>query len=262
MRRCTRKWVVWTGFSVLLAMLAPLTVADASEAAPEAAVSSRLIFLFSPANKPPFWYFEADQPRGLLFDLLTEVAALRGLEVTAEPVSRKRGDFQVQDHPERIVVRALEWMPDPEAYAYSDPVIATPDVFVSERRQSLKRDEVLSGPPGMLVGTHIGYRYPDLEAAFASGQLLRSDAASELAMLERVARRRTPVAFMAYPVARWYIRMNGWQQQFYLSEPLDSGYRLRLFFHPHQHAFVTFFNREFERMRRDGRWQKLLDRYL
>lgn len=220
-----------------------------------------LVFLLSPPSKPPFWYFDADQPRGIVFDLFTVVAERYGVEARAEMSSRNRADRQVQVLPDRVIPRALEWMPMPEGYLYTDTLVDSPDVLVSNMDDPIPYKGDLQTLNGLSVGTHFGYFYPVLEPLFHTGELVRTDFVSEVSMLKSVLNKRIQAIVMARPVVRWYIRQNDWYQRFYVSEQEISGFGIRLFFHPQQYDFVEFFNQELDQMRRDGRWQEIVDRY-
>ncbi len=247
--------------SLLCSLL--LTTPSSLQAGPvEHEASPYLLMLFSPMNKPPFWFFEADQPRGIIYDLLHEACLEQGVELKAQAAARKRGSAQVLAEEHSVIGRALEWIERPERFAISDPLIGNADILISLRDTPVDFNSHPSELEGMIIGTHLGYVYPTLDPLFSNGLLIRSDSSDELNMIQRVHRQRIPAAVISRPVARWYIRSNHWQSRFYLSEQVLSEVQIRLLFNKTQQPFVEHLNRSLSTMRADGRYQAILDRYL
>ena len=96
---------------------------------------------------------------------------------------------------------------------------------------------------------------------FASGQLVRSDATSDLSMLKMLQAKRVEAALVDESAARWLFQREGIKDVRFLPESVDNGVELRLMFAPQRRALVKDFNHELSTLKRSGELAHIIARY-
>ncbi len=161
-------------------------------AEPEVRVSGPLIrAVVSESNTAPYAYFSVDGKLsgGISKHLLDEVA------------SRMRGQVEYLDLPRARVEPWLsrgkadiacflspEWVADAELFDWTVPLFYTQQLII--RRDDSPPITSIMDLYRKRVGTNHGFRYPELDAAFRSEQLIRDDAHSLVSNLQRLAQER------------------------------------------------------------------------
>lgn len=214
-----------------------------------------------PGGFPPFIIDAPGQPTsGIVVDVLREIAGLHGYRIQPTDAPKKRVEQMILEGQLDASPRATEWGGDPKVFLFTDPVIRIRDLVFSRRQAPLRYrspDDLL----GKSVGTHLGYSYPLLTPYFDSKKILRADAGTEKSMLLMLQAGRTDALVMNEWVAAWLIKTENLQDQFTASETELDGYEYRLMFGPQWSDFVTQFNRELARMKRDGRLSRVIGKY-
>lgn len=214
-----------------------------------------------PGGFPPFIIDAPGQPTsGIVVDVLREIAGLHGYRIQPTDAPKKRVEQMILEGQLDASPRATEWGGDPKVFLFTDPVIRIRDLVFSRRQAPLRYrspDDLL----GKSVGTHLGYSYPLLTPYFDSKKILRADAGTEKSMLLMLQAGRTDALVMNEWVAAWLIKTENLQDQFTASEAELDGYEYRLMFGPQWSDFVTQFNRELARMKRDGRLSRVIGKY-
>lgn len=244
-------WRCWLLLAVLGVGLAGLTRAD----------ERTVRFGYPPAGYPPFVLEQArGTPGGLMVDILRDAMARWGYGIKGVEAPKKRVETMLLDGRIDVVPRAREWTPDPERFAFTDPVLRVRDVIVTRS----DRRFVYRGPAdlqGKSLGTHIGYSYPPLDADLAAGHIKRADAHGEEAMLRMLLAGRTDATVINEFALAWLVKRHAWEGQFHIVAGELDAYDLRLMFSPRRADLVPMANAELARMRRDGRLRALLEQY-
>ena len=246
-------------FYSLLAGLFLMSFCNAYAANP----ADRVIrFNVSPNGYPPFTIVQDDGSHaGIFWDLLNLVAERHGYEVVGVEIPRKRvNDFILEGRID-ATARAIEWSDEPEAFAFTQPLLYVQEVFFKRSSSDFEysdADDIV----GKTVVTHLGYKYPALQPVFDSGEAERFDVQHESDMFPYLlAGKRFDLAIAVSQVGLWYIREHGLKGEIdYAPQPLSElGYRL-MFRKDHQ-DFIEVFNRELETIKASGEMERILDRY-
>lgn len=184
-------------FLWMLLMPLPL-VADHDEA---------LRFHIPAADYPPYVIIEGDSITGLLVDPLRIAAERLGLELMLIPLPTKRADLMLQEHEIDVRFKSPDWVPDPENYLWSDPILIAEDILIYRRDAGLHIEKVED-----LIGTEVlaglGYHYPTLQELFVQEQTRRMDFVFTRDILPALLQddiEGPRVAVLDAEVARWLI---------------------------------------------------------
>ena len=214
---------------------------------------------------PPYLIREKDgRSGGFMFDVLQTVAAANGYEVAVKSYPEKRGAMMMNKGKVDVRAKAKEWVKNPEHYIWTNPVVESTDllVFLKDNPTVFTRPEDLFGKR---IGAGLGYGYPLLDSYFADKRITRSDTKSVSAMLMMLSKRRTDAAITNKLVALWVIRQNPklQREKFEFSEkPVGkAGYRFMFTPEHNWKPFAELFNQELEKMRGDGRLEKIMKKY-
>ncbi|WP_176216778.1 substrate-binding periplasmic protein [Andreprevotia lacus] len=139
---------------------------------------------------------------GIMFDLMQAIAQNAGSKPEFVVLPRKRIDaaFQQNLADVRCYV-SRNWVAKPDSYLWSGPLFSNEDLIVSFQQR--KPVPTLSSFNGAHVGTVLGYVYPPLDEAFASGALVRDDAADELTAARKAKYGRTDLVIMHRLMMDW-----------------------------------------------------------
>jgi len=103
--------------------------------------------------------------------------------------------------------KAKEWVKNPKAYLWTDPVVDSTDVLIFPKDRPINF-ETPDDLKGKQIGAIPGYRYPLLEPYFADGRIKRDDVKKDSLMLGKLLRGRDDAAIINKLVAFWVIRQN------------------------------------------------------
>ncbi len=220
-------------------------------------------FNVSPNGYPPYTIVSSQgKVSGIMWEVLTTIAARHGYKVKAEKIPRKRVDRFILGGRLDATARAREWTSHPERFIFTAPVVQAEEVFFStsdrpvpyESPQSLK---------GKTLVTHLGYHYPKLRPFFDSGAIRRFDVRTDTQMFYHLlAGEQFQVLVAERHVGQWIIRQNRWNGRFVYSaqHPL-TRLGFPLMFAPRWKSFVKVFNRDLERMKQNGELERILGHY-
>ncbi len=224
--------------------------------------SQQIVFNITSKGLPPYMIKEAGQPdSGIMLDVLQLIADKHNYSVKPVGIPKKREISQLDLGKLDAVPLAMEWVPHPENYAFTDPVVKARDVLFSLKSSPVRLNDIKE-LFGKKLGTHLGYHYPTLEDYFNSNQIQRSDAGTEKEMLGMLIYERTQGAVLNELVGQWLIKNNPlWQHQFYISKKAINQVDYRIMFNKRWHKFVKLFNQELAIMKQDGQLQAIISRY-
>lgn len=217
-----------------------------------------------PEGWPPFTMaLGASIGYGIMTDVLAEICKTCGIELSMAYFPEKRSRMMLRKGEIHAYPKAKEWIPNPDTFAWTDPVVTSQDVLVFSRHrfpegapQSIK---------GFTVGTILGFNYPTLQPMFEKKTIKRTNAKSTESLMRMVQRGHIDVAVTNQFVAEWIIRNNTdmTANDYIIADtPVDSA--------PYRFAFtrakdfshvIDAFNRELAAMRQDGRLQAIIERY-
>lgn len=195
-----------------LAGVANCLLAACALAAPGAvlAQSGSMAPIRSAANTSwsmPLARFEGEQlVGGIIFEIAQGVGEIVNRPVQQIPLPRKRVDGAALSG--EIDLRCYlnpKWTDAASAFVWSDPLFEQTDVLFGN--EGLPAPQAVSDIPyGSFVSAVLGYRYPALDAAFASGQLKREDTVDQDKVLLKLTAGRTPYGISNVLSFDWYRR--------------------------------------------------------
>ena len=202
------------------------------------------------------------EPNGIMYAVLSEIASKKGYHIKIETSPRKRVDMDLISGKLDATSRAKEWTTHPKSFEFTNIIIEVRDVVFSLKENPVIFEKI-EDLYGMTVATHLGYKYPLLNAGFKSRKIIRSDSNSEKAMLGKTFLSRTDAAIINKSVGLWLIKHTPqWQNKFILSKKMVGGFSYRIMFTKKWKGFVSFFNQELENMKKNGRLNAIVDQYM
>jgi polar amino acid transport system substrate-binding protein len=144
---------------------------------------------------------------GVIFDIVKMLGASVGRPISQVSLPRKRieGAALAGEVDLRCYTNP-KWTDAPDAYVWSEPLFELADVLFST--DAIAEPRSLSElPKGALISTVLGYKYPTLDAAFASGALRREDAVDQEKVLLKLSAGRTPYGLTTALALDWYKRI-------------------------------------------------------
>ncbi|MEH6345388.1 MAG: transporter substrate-binding domain-containing protein [Bermanella sp.] len=229
---------------------------------PPAYAAQQIVFNITSKGLPPYMIKKVGQPdSGIMLDVLQLIADKHNYSVKPVGIPKKREISQLDLGKLDAVPLAMEWVPHPENYAFTDPVVKARDVLFSLKSSPVQLNDIKE-LFGKKLGTHLGYHYPTLEDYFNSNKIQRSDAGTEKEMLGMLIYERTQGAVLNELVGQWLIKNNPlWQHQFYISKQAINQVDYRIMFNKRWHKFVELFNQELAIMKKDGQLKEIISRY-
>lgn len=243
----------------ILTLLLPSIMIGASKD-----IRNELILTTARAGWPPF-IIPADRygdARGIMIDILREAAQCAGRSLKIVHYPEKRCLMNLRDGTVDIYPKAREWVTKPDQFDWTAPVICSEDTLVFRNDDQARVTQSLTG---MSIGVVHGFSYPALKTLFACGSIQRHDAHNTKNLLLMLSRGHVDAIFTNRHVAKWIIRKspNLNEEEFaFAQKPLDSApFRFAFTKKRNHYKFIAAFNKELEKMRKDGRLQAILDRY-
>ncbi len=220
-----------------------------------------IIFNTTPKGYPPYMIKEASkQERGIMVEVLQNIATKLGYAVETKGIPTKRVDNLIIKGGLDATARAKEWANNPEDYEFTDVIVRARDVLFSLNKNPITFrtiDDLLDKD----IGTNLGYSYPILEPYFKDNRIRRNDTANGTAMLNMVLKGRTDAAVINELVAKWIIMQNQWQNNFAISSKEVGGFDYRIMFNKKWKSFVKKFNKELTLMKQNGELERIISKY-
>ncbi len=245
-------------FFLLVLSTALVSVAHAT---PE---NKEIIIGFNNVAWPPYLVKETDREiHGIMIDVMKEIAQKHGFSVKIAPLPEKRAIRGITGGDIDAYSKAKEWVDNPNAYLWTDPVLDSTDVLIFPKDRPVK----FNAPDdlkGKQIGAILGYRYPLLEPYFADGRIKRDDVKKDLLMLRKLLKGRDDAAIINKLVAFWVIRQNPeLKGQFAFSEKAVGKAGVCFMFTAKRNwgPFIETFNKELAAMKTDGRLDAIVQKY-
>lgn len=237
--------------------------------APSAATAGerKTITLSSPSQGWPPYIIRNDGgrgPDGILVDVLREISRAEGYELQQVFYPEKRGHMLLKEGRVDAVPKAVEWVDDPSAYLWTDPVVDSPDVVVSRQTNPIQftSPEDLAG---LNVGLVFGFRYPRLDPLISQGAITPHRANNSQNLLRMLDHGHLDCIVINPLVARWHLRNQAdlSPNDFAFSDRKLDNASCRFGFTPGKRwkPFIARFNKRLADMKKDGRLDAIMDRY-
>jgi len=211
----------------------------------------------------PYIIIKQDDVSGILIDVLTLAAQQISVSIVFEYMPEKRSIVMLNEGHIDARIESPKWIRDPEDYFWSEPIVSINDLFVYRKSDdnAFENDEDMQG--AMLI-THLGYGYPTLQPLFDRALVTRSDAATEVAMLNLLQRKtRSPkkAAVMDRHVALWLIKhRQGFKGRFKFSKRVIDSTPLHVQFTPSNkmEKWLPRLNAQIRKLKRSGVVTKII----
>ncbi len=256
-----REWSMKTLRTIIFLVAVSVGFIPAGHATPE---NKEIVVGFNHVAWPPYLIKEANgKLHGILIDVMKAIASKHGFSVKITPLPEKRAIRGMAEGHMDAYSKAKEWVADPNAYLWTDPVVNSTDVliFPKDRPVGFETPKDLMGKK---IGAILGYRYPLLEPYFADGRIERDDVKKDSLMLGKLLRGRDDAAVINRLVALWVIRQNPeFKGQFAFSaKPVgEAGCRFMFTAKQDWGPFIEVFNKELAAMKADGRLDAIIQNY-
>jgi polar amino acid transport system substrate-binding protein len=249
-------------FQVVLFLVAvSVCLTPAAHATPE---NREIIVGFNNVSWPPYLVEETNgKIHGIMMDVMKAIASKHGFSVKITPLPEKRAIRGMAQGDIDAYSKAKEWVQNPNAYLWTDPVVDSTDVLIFPKDRPV-HFETPDDLDGKKIGAILGYRYPLLEPYFADGRIKRDDVKKDSLMLAKLLRGRDDAAIINKFVAYWVIRQNPeFKDKFAFSEKPVGEAGCRFMFTPKQNwgPFIEAFNKELTSMKGDGRLDAIVRKY-
>ena len=246
---------------IILLIAASVGLISAAHATPG---NKEIIVGFNDIAWAPYLIKETNgKIHGIMIDVMKAIASKHGFTVKITPLPEKRAIRAMAQGDLDAYSKAKEWVADPKAYLWTDPVVNSMDVliFPKDRPVSFETPDDLKGKR---IGAILGYRYPLMEPYFADGRIERDDVKKDSLMLGKLLRGRDDAAIINKLVAFWVIRQNPeFKGKFAFSDKPVGEAGCRFMFTPKRNwgPFIEIFNEELASMKGDGRLDAIVKKY-
>ncbi len=207
---------------------------------------------------------EDGKNRGIMIDVIKELCKAQGIQLQLNFVSDTRIYKSFDMGTTDATFEAIEWSSDPKKYYWSSPIVTSEDVLVvrSEDKGKYSSIEQLYGKNLGAIGT---FAYPTLDSLFDLKKITRVDATREKMMFEMLRKKRTDAFVTNRYVALHYIKNTpGHKKDFVISDITVDRAFYRILFNKRERLKIMRdkLNREIEKMKKDGRLERILNKYL
>lgn len=219
----------------------------------------------STAGWSPFVIAEGQgQLSGIVLDIVMAAAGSSGYTVSVIQVPQKRVFELLSSGDVDAVIKAREWVKNPDDFLWSDPLLELSDVLVFNRSNPIDFKTV-HDLEGKTLGVVHGYVYPTLAQSFEDMTIHKHQNYYIEALLHMVLERRIDAAVCNKYVALWHFANspNLPEKRFgFSANSIDSArVRLGITKNEDRQIFLERFNAELARMQSDGRLDTILNRY-
>lgn len=181
-----------------------------------------LRFSVSDSSTMPMIRLKSGHPTdGILYDLHLRIAEKLGRKAEQPVMSRARIQASMA---EGVVDVSCYMNPawltvDHASYRWSVPFMTQRSILVARPDTPAAR---LSSLRGQRIGTVLGFYYPEADASFRDGTLIRDDARTENQVLEKLAARREDYAISTQVALDWFNRNKPAERRLLVVEQLSA----------------------------------------
>lgn len=176
--------------------------------------------IVSESNPAPYAYFSVDGKLsgGISKLLIDEVGRRMAAQIDYLDVPRARIEPWVKQGKADIACFLNpDWVSEADKFNWTAPLFYSQQLII--RRQSSSEIRAIMDLYRKRVGTNHGFRYPELDDAFSSKQIIRDDAHSLISNLQRLAQGRLD-AVMTVDLTYWDVMKSHQFQEKFAADPL------------------------------------------
>lgn len=211
----------------------------------------------------PFEIVNGEAPSGIAVDIFNQIIP-DSINKNVDYYSKPRQLLANDNAPIYSRLEAMEWVPDPERFLWSDPILREDSIIISPARAPLR----YTGPKS-LEGTTLGcignYTYHTIEPLFEQGKAVRYDVNKDILLLRMVKSGRVDGAAINKRTALWLLKTTPTlsREDFHFSEQPISTVWLRFAFNHIKEwdACLSFVNQRIQAIREDGTLEAILSKY-
>jgi ABC-type amino acid transport substrate-binding protein len=211
---------------------------------------------------PPFLFSEGDlERRGVFVDVMLYITKKHAymLEITNFP--RKRAELYLTSGKVDALVTARTWVKPSDDYIFTDDILTVKNTLYSLKTAPVIFDTVES-LFNKTLSVRRDYSYPLFEDFFQLGEIDESLEYSEYFMLKSVLLEYSDATVLNDITAKWHIRNEPvFQNVFFASGKIVNNIKYRIMLNKDLKNFTLLFNDELKRMKANGEYQKILDKY-
>ena len=214
----------------------------------------------------PYQMVSDSEVRGIVPDMLRDIAAITGIriEFRPEPVKRMLADFREGTVTLDPMSNPLWRQEDAAISVYSEPYMDVHDVILMRKENAIKATDA-GDFRGMTMGCELGYVYADgFDDAFNHGVIQRQDVASGAqANLMRLQAGRVDAIIINELASNYWMRELGLKTSDYQMVYHFSDYsELRLRLHISQSAALPAINKAIKQLKKEGRLKDYVNHYV
>jgi polar amino acid transport system substrate-binding protein len=204
-----------------------------------------------------------------MVDVISVISDKLGYQLELRPLPEKRAEAYLKAAKLNCIPDSRSWTEDPDKYLWTDSVLISRDVIIFRKNEfhnvnSLK--EIYKGEVKS-IGTILGYNYPTLQPLFSSGKIQREDIISTPSLLKVLQLGRVDAVVTNKFVAEWIINNDiTWSLSYDMFRfgptVAEAEYRYRFIKDDNWLPFISKFNDELAKMKKNGELQNIFDNYL
>ncbi len=221
-----------------------------------------LVFNTSQNGFPPFLINHEDGTHsGIVFQVLQRITKKLGYQLSTLALPKMRVTNLMGTGHLDATPTAKEWITDADKYLFSDVIIQVKDLLAWPKARPVtfnKIEDLL----GKTIGTHHGYKYPQLDEYFNNKKIKALSSSSEYSMLKNTLLERVDATVINVTVAKWIIKNDqSMASKFSFSQKDLGSFGYRIMFTTKWKTFVQQFNKELAQLRESGELDKIIAEY-
>lgn len=202
-------------------------------------------------------------PSGIAVDIFEEIIP-DSITKNVELYSKPRELLIHNDAPIYTRLEAIEWVPEPDRFLWSEPILREDSIIVSSARVPLEYSG-LDSLEGKIIGCIRNYTYPAIEPLFLEGKATRYDVNKDILLLRMVKQGRVDGVAINKRTALWLLKTTPSlsREDFHFAEQPLSSVWLRFVFN-HVSGWkdcLQVVNRRIQAIRENGTLDEILSKY-
>lgn len=221
-----------------------------------------LIVAYGSYNAAPYIVKDATGAvsSGIFYDIAVKLAENLSCTIRFKEVPRKRLVRAIQEGTVHIYLKGnTSWVDDSTLFFWSIPLFEERDILLCPDSLA-NRITSREGVKGLTVGTQLGYRYRVLDSCFKAGLCKRDDVTSLWANVQKLQMGRVDCLIDSDIIIYYQLKqrgITGLKSALWIPET----YQLRSMLSPLSPVSVAEIDRVYEKMKREGLFREILDRY-
>lgn len=225
-----------------------------------------IIFATPKAGWPPYIIPQKDIGCncGIMPEIFKEICTTLGYDIKIQFYPEKRSQLMISEGRIDALPKSPKWVADPTSLLWSIPVLVVSDVIVYRKNAPIRYTKPRDLKEKSIGVIH-GFTYPTLEHLFQIGAIRKQKTTNTKSLILMLSMGYVDGIVTSRRVAEWIIRKTpdldignfGFSETAVDSAPYTFAFAKGKGLKP----FVAQFNKTLRTMQRDGRIQKILDKY-